>query len=90
MNYDLPFNLKQFYNAPIWPDKFDERKRRGIEFQTESNVTSWHNSELKYENAEVGSGKHPSDFTAGELYHSFENLLVRYDDKYVQSFLTSY
>ena len=78
MNYDLPFNVKQFYNAPIWPDKFDDRKRRAIEAQKQNSTTVWHSDHLKYHNANAhGNMKHSNDFTAGELYHSFENLLLR-------------
>ena len=79
MNYDLPFNVKQFYNAPIWPAKFEKRKRRTIEAQKQNNTTVWHFDHLKYHNEDDAhvDMKHSNDFTAGELYHSFENLLIR-------------
>lgn len=81
MNYDLPVNLGQFFNAPIWGEAFDDyRKRRDLlEAQypdNQNNKTVWENSE-KYYADDLNSGKHPSDFTAGELYHSLENLLLR-------------
>lgn len=77
MNYDLPFNVMQFYNAPIWPGKFDDRKSREVWQSVENNETYWSKSDEKYQHGSIKVEKHPADFSAGELYHSFENLLVR-------------
>ncbi|TMW48659.1 hypothetical protein DOY81_006248 [Sarcophaga bullata] len=78
MNYDLPFNVKQFYNAPIWPDKFDDRKRRSIEALEQNSTIVWHSDHLKYhKEAGHGDNKHSNDFTAGEFYGFHDTCLMR-------------
>lgn len=79
MNYDLPFNIKQFYNAPIWPNIFDDRKRRAIEMQKLNSSIDLDEHHLNniYNSSSYEDMKYSSDFTAGELYQSFENLLLR-------------
>ncbi|XP_016944497.4 uncharacterized protein [Drosophila suzukii] len=66
MNYALPAQPSSFYAATIWPDEFSRRGRRHLRNET-----------AKYLPGGV-STIHPSDFTAGELYESLENMLVRY------------
>ncbi|XP_017046800.1 uncharacterized protein LOC108091926 [Drosophila ficusphila] len=66
MNYNLPAQPSSFYNATIWADELSRRAKRELRNET-----------AKY----LPGGKttmHPSDFTAGELYESLENMLIRY------------
>ncbi|EDX14222.1 GD18294 [Drosophila simulans] len=66
MNYALPAQPSSFYAATIWPDEFSRRGKRHL----------W-NETAKYLPEGV-SAMHPSDFTAGELYESLENMLIQY------------
>ncbi|XP_055920464.1 uncharacterized protein LOC129952065 [Eupeodes corollae] len=63
MNYDLPANLSSFYSVPIWPGAFNKRLSRDIDHS-------------KYQ--VLNEGVHSNDFTAGELYIGFEDLLLSY------------
>lgn len=81
MNFDLPYNIDKFINVPIWPGKFGDRKRRNLielPHQSRGNYT-WSDIADKYNDvASNDSGKHYSDFTAGEFYYALENILTRY------------
>ncbi|XP_017874370.1 PREDICTED: uncharacterized protein LOC108621507 [Drosophila arizonae] len=66
VNYELPSNPAKFYAAQIWEDQFARRAKRHL-----------HNETQKYMPA-AWTNMHPNDLTAGELYESIENMLVRY------------
>ncbi|XP_073819314.1 uncharacterized protein [Musca autumnalis] len=79
-NYDLPFSPQNFINVPLWPNKWevdDRRKRRELlsDHDFQGNQT-WGKIAERYGGNDME--KHPSDFTAGELYYSLENLLTSY------------
>ncbi|KNC21724.1 hypothetical protein FF38_03978 [Lucilia cuprina] len=77
MSYDLPYKLSSFYNIPIWPGKHGTKTRkRDINSFMLDPFNSWSIFE-KY-NTTKNQGRHPSDFTAGELYQSIEDFLVSY------------
>ncbi|XP_061400296.1 uncharacterized protein LOC133336019 [Musca vetustissima] len=80
MAYDLPYQLSSFYNIPIWPGKHSPVKnpKRSIANDNVSSIGNhWHSIEAINNTTTFGS-RHPSDFTAGELYRSIEDLLVSY------------
>lgn len=66
VNYALPSNPASFYAAAIWEDQFARRDRRHL-----------HNETQKYMPVDL-KDMHPNDLTAGELYESIENMLMRY------------
>ncbi|TDG52206.1 hypothetical protein AWZ03_001487 [Drosophila navojoa] len=66
VNYEVPSNPAKFYAAEIWEDQFARRAKRHL-----------HNETQKYMPA-ARTNMHPNDLTAGELYESIENMLVRY------------
>uniref|UniRef100_A0A1I8NPC1 Uncharacterized protein n=1 Tax=Stomoxys calcitrans TaxID=35570 RepID=A0A1I8NPC1_STOCA len=81
MNYDLPYNLQNFVNLPIWEGEWGNRRRRNLEeLQSQDNGknTWWHIAAKYNELNDTQPKNHPSDFTAGELYHDLENLLTSY------------
>uniref|UniRef100_A0A1I8MIX2 Uncharacterized protein n=1 Tax=Musca domestica TaxID=7370 RepID=A0A1I8MIX2_MUSDO len=81
INYDMPFSPKNFINVPIWPNKWEDefegesRRRRELlgDHEAQGNLTWWQIAE-RYGGNDLH--KHPSDFTAGELYYALENLLI--------------
>ncbi|XP_030572164.1 uncharacterized protein LOC115770867 [Drosophila novamexicana] len=66
MNYAMPSKPSSFYAAAIWPDEFARRDKRQLRNETQ-----------KYMPVDLNN-MHPSDLTAGELYMSIENMLIRY------------
>lgn len=84
INYDMPFSPKNFINVPIWPNKWEDefegesRRRRELlgDHEAQGNLTWWQIAE-RYGGNDLH--KHPSDFTAGELYYALENRLIRYE-----------
>ncbi|XP_005188037.1 uncharacterized protein LOC101887415 [Musca domestica] len=80
MSYDMPYQLSSFYNIPIWPGKHSPikgRKRSIVPSNAWSLEHHW-NSIGALDNSTAVGRRHPSDFTAGELYRSIEDLLVSY------------
>ncbi|XP_075144828.1 uncharacterized protein LOC142219937 [Haematobia irritans] len=79
MNYDLPYNVEKLANLPIWGDR---RRRELNELDKQQTIgnQSWWQIVDKYTNGAEGvqTNKHPSDFTAGELYYDLENILTSY------------
>ncbi|XP_075144979.1 uncharacterized protein LOC142220017 [Haematobia irritans] len=77
MGYDMPHQLSSFYNIPIWPGKHSPKyRRRSIISDPWPENNHW--KSLEAYNTSSSLGMHPSDFSAGELYQSLEDLLVSY------------
>ncbi|XP_037949610.1 uncharacterized protein LOC119680723 isoform X2 [Teleopsis dalmanni] len=71
----MPYNVSQFTSVAIWP--YSRKYARDLDFVNKT-------TDLRVNGGEYGedsSGRkiHSKDFTAGELYRSFEDLLVSYD-----------
>lgn len=76
MSYDLPYKLSSFYNIPIWPGKHSKKPaKRDLSSFLLGSLNNW--SMFDKYNTSRYEGRHPSDFTAGELYQSIEDFLVR-------------
>lgn len=76
MSYDLPYKLSSFYNIPIWPGKHSPKTRkRDLNSIVLESLNNW--SKFEKYNTTIQLGRHPSDFTAGELYQGLEDFLVR-------------
>lgn len=80
MNYDFPYNLSSFYNAPIW--KLEKRDVNNDYPRGFSKLNFNDLETLKYNGAfknwlVPSKNGHFFDFTAGELYNSLESLIER-------------
>uniref|UniRef100_A0A1B0GDQ6 Uncharacterized protein n=1 Tax=Glossina morsitans morsitans TaxID=37546 RepID=A0A1B0GDQ6_GLOMM len=74
MSYDLPHSLSSFYNVPIWPNRQNSKhQKRESSFLNQTLWSPWE----KY-NALTFTKRHPSDFTANELYQGIEDILNSY------------
>ncbi|XP_073820058.1 uncharacterized protein [Musca autumnalis] len=81
MSYDLPYQLSSFYNIPIWPGKHSPIKSRKRSIGTNISwpiENHWKAIEKLHNTTSIDYSRHPSDFTAGELYQSIEELLISY------------
>ncbi|XP_013110044.2 uncharacterized protein LOC106088882 [Stomoxys calcitrans] len=73
----MPYQLSSFYNIPIWPGKHSPiNRKRSLPSHPWPEPKHW--KALAHYNATFSGGMHPSDFSAGELYQSLEDLLLSY------------
>ncbi|XP_018801168.1 PREDICTED: uncharacterized protein LOC108976496 [Bactrocera latifrons] len=74
MNYDFPYNLSSFYNAPIW-----RLEKRDVNNDRVRDFNKLNLNEVRFKNwLDTSKDRHFFDFTAGELYNALESLLESY------------
>lgn len=85
MNYNLPFSVSAFYNAPIWADELARRQKRQLDGGQQRRLDVGQQlqldagqQQLQQQQLELEEGMHPSDFTAGQLYLGLEHMLETY------------
>ncbi|XP_029409133.2 uncharacterized protein LOC115066652 [Bactrocera dorsalis] len=84
MNYDFPYNLASFYNAPIWKlEKRDVNNDRSRDPRDFSKLNFHGVETLEYHGLfknwlDASKDRHFFDFTAGELYNALESLIESY------------
>ncbi|KAH8294179.1 hypothetical protein KR054_009221 [Drosophila jambulina] len=77
MNYNLPYTVSAFYNAPIWADELARRGKRHLKDNGLEAIQHQQQQQRKNQ-LELEDGMYPGDFTAGQLYSGLENMLETY------------
>ncbi|KAH8336356.1 hypothetical protein KR059_004060 [Drosophila kikkawai] len=74
ISYNYPYNLTEFYSIPIWPGFANYKAKRELTPRMELTDENFYN---KYGH-NSGTGRHPKDFSAAELYAFLEDTLAGY------------